>query len=76
MLGDGSEWVRNVRAAGGKAFVKRDQSRPVAGGPHLQPFKEYTSPANPWGAQFLAVCREVGLSDRKLTGKLGQVVND
>jgi deazaflavin-dependent oxidoreductase (nitroreductase family) len=23
MLGDGSEWVRNVRAAGGKAFVKR-----------------------------------------------------
>ena len=29
MLGDGSEWVRNVRAAGGKAFVKRGQSRPV-----------------------------------------------
>lgn len=29
MLGEGSEWVRNVRAAGGKAFVKRGQSRPV-----------------------------------------------
>ena len=29
MLGDGSEWVRNVRAAGGKAFVKRGQSRTV-----------------------------------------------
>lgn len=29
MLGDGSEWVKNVRAAGGKAFVKRGQSRPV-----------------------------------------------
>ena len=29
MLGDGSDWVRNVRAAGGKAFVKRGQSRSV-----------------------------------------------
>jgi deazaflavin-dependent oxidoreductase (nitroreductase family) len=29
MLGDGSDWVRNVRAAGGKALVKRGQSRPV-----------------------------------------------
>lgn len=29
MLGDNSEWVRNVRTAGGKAFVKRGQSRPV-----------------------------------------------
>ena len=29
MLGDGSEWVRNVRAAGGEAFVKRGQSRRV-----------------------------------------------
>ena len=29
MLGEGSEWVRNVRAAGGKAFVKRGQSRPL-----------------------------------------------
>ena len=28
-LGDGSEWVRNVRAAGGEAFVKRGRSRPV-----------------------------------------------
>ena len=29
ILGEGSEWVRNVRAAGGKGFVKRGQSRPV-----------------------------------------------
>jgi hypothetical protein len=29
MLGDGSEWVRNVRAAGGAAFIKRGRSRPV-----------------------------------------------
>ncbi len=29
MLGDGSDWVRNVRAAGGKAFLKRGQSLPV-----------------------------------------------
>lgn len=29
MLGEGSEWVRNVRAAGGEAFVKRGWSHPV-----------------------------------------------
>jgi hypothetical protein len=29
MLGDGSEWVRNVRAAGGEAFIKRGRSRQV-----------------------------------------------
>ena len=29
MLGDGSEWVQNVRAAGGKASIKRGRSRPV-----------------------------------------------
>ncbi len=29
MLGDGSDWVRNIRAAGGKAFLKRGQSLPV-----------------------------------------------
>lgn len=29
MLGDGSEWVRNVRAAGGEAFIKRGRARPV-----------------------------------------------
>lgn len=29
MLGNNSEWVRNVRAAGGEAFVKRGRSRPV-----------------------------------------------
>lgn len=29
MLGDGSQWVRNVRAAGGDAFIKRGRSRPV-----------------------------------------------
>jgi len=29
MLGDGSEWVKDVRAAGGEAFIKRGQSRPI-----------------------------------------------
>ena len=29
MLGDGSEWVRNVRAAGGEALIKRCRSLPV-----------------------------------------------
>ena len=29
MLGDGSEWVQNVRAAGGNALLKRGLSRPV-----------------------------------------------
>ena len=29
MLGEGSEWVKNVRAAGGKASIKRGRSRPV-----------------------------------------------
>jgi hypothetical protein len=29
MLGGGSEWVQNVRAASGDAFVKRGLSRPV-----------------------------------------------
>src|SRR6516165_1009109 len=29
MLGEDADWVRNVRAADGEAFVKRGQSRPV-----------------------------------------------
>src|SRR5689334_7041825 len=29
MLGDGSDWVQNVRAAGGQAFIKRRRSYPV-----------------------------------------------
>ncbi len=29
MLGDGSEWVQNLRAAGGLAFLKHGQSYPV-----------------------------------------------
>ena len=29
MLGDGSEWVRNLRAAGGRALIKRGQTSPV-----------------------------------------------
>jgi len=29
MLGEDSEWVRDVRAAGGEAFIKRGRSRPV-----------------------------------------------
>jgi hypothetical protein len=30
MLGDGSGWVQNVRAAGGKAFIKRGRRHPVS----------------------------------------------
>jgi hypothetical protein len=30
MLGNGSEWVQDVRAAGGKAFMKRGWRRPVS----------------------------------------------
>jgi hypothetical protein len=29
MLGDNSEWVKNVRAAGGESFIKRGRLRPV-----------------------------------------------
>jgi len=29
MLGDDSEWVKNIRAAGGEAFIKRGRLRPV-----------------------------------------------
>lgn len=29
MLGNGSQWVRDVRAAGGQAWIKRGESRPV-----------------------------------------------
>src|SRR6476619_366980 len=29
MLGDGSEWVQNARAAGGMAFIKRGRAHPV-----------------------------------------------
>ena len=29
MLGDGSDWVRNVRAAGGEALIKRGRLHPV-----------------------------------------------
>ena len=29
MLGEGSDWVQNVRAAGGKASIKRGRSQPV-----------------------------------------------
>lgn len=29
MLGEGSEWVQNVRAAGGRASIKRGRSQPV-----------------------------------------------
>jgi hypothetical protein len=29
MLGDSSEWIQNVRAAGGEAFIKRGRSRPI-----------------------------------------------
>ena len=48
MLGNNSEWVRNVRAAGGEAFVKRGRSRPV----HLTEI-----PANERGPILREYCR-------------------
>src|SRR5579859_1150632 len=29
MLGEGSDWVQNVRAAGGQAFIKRGRTHPI-----------------------------------------------
>jgi F420H(2)-dependent quinone reductase len=48
MLGDGSDWVRNVRAAGGEAFVKRGWLRPV---------KLTEVPASERGPILKAYCR-------------------
>jgi deazaflavin-dependent oxidoreductase (nitroreductase family) len=67
MLGDGSEWVHNVRAAGGKAFVKRGQSRPVqltevpAGerGPILKAYCQVATS----GRQHFPVSRNAPLSE-------------
>jgi hypothetical protein len=55
MLGDRSEWVRNVRAAGGEAFVKRGRSRPV---------KLIEIPAEERGPILRAYC-QVATSGRK-----------
>ena len=55
MLGDRSEWVRNVRAAGGEAFVKRGRSRPV---------KLTEVPAEERGPILKAYCR-VATSGRR-----------
>lgn len=48
MLGDDSDWVRNVRAAGGEAFVKRGPLRPV---------KLTEIPASERGPILKAYCR-------------------
>jgi deazaflavin-dependent oxidoreductase (nitroreductase family) len=55
MLGDRSEWVRNVRAAGGEAFVKRGRPRPV---------KLTEVPAEERGPILKAYCR-VATSGRR-----------
>ncbi len=41
MLGEGSDWVRNVRAAGGEAFVKRGRSTEVPVSERGQILKAY-----------------------------------
>jgi deazaflavin-dependent oxidoreductase (nitroreductase family) len=67
MLGDGSEWVRNVRAVGGKALVKHGQSSPVqlvevpAGerGPILKAYCQVATS----GRQHFPVSHKAPLSD-------------
>jgi hypothetical protein len=67
MLGDGSEWVKNVRAAGGKAFIKRGGSHPVM----LKeiPAKERAPILKAWcqiatsGRQHLPVSHRAPISD-------------
>jgi len=67
MLGDGSEWVQSVRAAGGKAFIKRDRSHPVT----LTeiPAKERAPILKAWcqvatsGQQHLPVSHQASISD-------------
>ena len=67
MLGNGSEWVQNVRAAGGKVFVKRGGSHPVM----LTeiPAKERAPILKAWckvatsGRQHLPVSHQAPISD-------------
>lgn len=55
MLGEGSEWVQNVRAAGGSARIKRGRSQPV----HL------TEIASQDRASILKAWAQVATSGRK-----------
>lgn len=55
MLGEGSEWVQNVRAAAGKAAVKRGRSRPV----------QLTEIAPPERASILKAWAQVATSGRQ-----------
>jgi hypothetical protein len=66
MLGEDSEWVRNVRAAGGKAFIKRGRLRPVtltkipreASAPILKAWSQVATS----GRQHLPVSHEAAVS--------------
>ena len=67
MLGDNSEWVQNLRAAGGQAFIKRGGSYPVT----LSeiPAKERAPILKAWcqvstsGRQHLPVLHQAPISD-------------
>lgn len=67
MLGENSEWVQNVRAAGGRATVKRGRSQPV----HLTeiPPEERASILKAWaqvatsGRHHLPVLHDAPISD-------------
>jgi hypothetical protein len=67
MLGNGSEWVQNVRAAGGKACIKRRRSQPVL----LReiPAKERAPILKAWcqvatsGRQHLPISHEAPVAD-------------
>ncbi len=67
MLGDGSDWVRNIRAAGGKAFVKRGRSLPVQltevpGGERAPILKAYCQVATS-GREHFPVSHDARLSE-------------
>ncbi len=67
MLGDGSDWVRNIRAGGGKAFVKRGQPLPVqlreiSAGERAPILKAYCQVATS-GREHFPVRQDAPLSD-------------
>jgi len=67
MLGDGSEWVRNVRAAGGQARIKRGRAHsvvlaeipPAQRAPILKAWSQVASS----GRQHLPVPHDAGLAE-------------
>ena len=67
MLGHTSQWVQNLRAAGGKAFIKRGRSRPVMlteiPPEHSAPMLKAWCQVATSGRQHLPVPHDAALSD-------------